>query len=75
MDSIAINPNILGGKPHIKGTRMSVDVVMDYISNGYGTKEIKKDYPHLTNDELLAIFDYIEKRTKEERGKLVSKKS
>ncbi len=60
----------LGGKPRIAGTRISVDIIGDYIAYGYGVKEIKEAYPHLTNDQISAAFKYIEKRVKQERRKL-----
>jgi len=72
MTAITITKDVLGGKPRISGTRMSVDTIGDYISNGYGIKEIKKDYPHLTNEEIEVALEYLERRSAKERKSLDS---
>ena len=70
MTAIVNSKGILGGKPRISGTRMSVDVISNYLTHGYGTKEIKKDYPHLTDDQIIAAFDYLDKKVSVERKHL-----
>ena len=72
MTAIKITKGILGGKPRISGTRMSVDAIGDYLSHGYGIKEIKHDYPHLSDDEINAALIYIEKKASAERKSLES---
>jgi uncharacterized protein (DUF433 family) len=49
---ITTNPKILGGKPIIKGTRMSVQFILELVASGGSVKEIVKKYPHL-NDEAV----------------------
>jgi len=73
MAAIANSINILGGKPHIKGTRMSVDTIVDYLSNGYTVKDIQKDYPHLSKEQIQAALDYIQDKVVEGRGDLEEK--
>lgn len=73
MIEITKNCEILGGKPHIQGTRMSIDVIGSFINSGYGVKEIRESYPHLSDDQISSALGYIERRTKVERGKIGEK--
>ena len=72
MTAIKITKGVLGGKPRISGTRISVDVIGGYLSHGYGIKEIKQDYPHLSDDEIDVALSYIEKKAMVERKSLES---
>ncbi len=49
------NPEILGGKPVIKGTRISVELVLELIDAGWTPDEIKKEYPHLSKSTIKEI--------------------
>lgn len=71
MAKIIRTKTILGGKPRISGTRISVDLIGSYIAAGYGIREIKRDYPHLTKDQIVIALEYLEKRSAHERTKLV----
>ena len=51
---IISNPKILGGKPVIEGTRISVELILDKVSAGMSEKEILTDYPHLTAEQIQA---------------------
>lgn len=55
---IVSNPEILGGKPVIAGTRISVELILDRIASGMSVKEILIDYPHLTTDQVQAAVAY-----------------
>ena len=55
---IISNPNILHGKPVISGTRISVELILDRVASGMNTKEILKDYPHLTARKIQAALSY-----------------
>lgn len=57
-DLITQNPDILGGKPIIKGTRMSVESILDLIASGMSTEEILKDYPILKKEHIQAAAAY-----------------
>lgn len=67
---IVASSNVLGGKPRISGTRISVDIISHYISSGYSVFEIKKSYPHLTDAQIGSALDYLKERASSERGKL-----
>jgi uncharacterized protein (DUF433 family) len=56
--NIESNPDILYGKPVIKGTRVSVDLILEKMSNGQSFKEIIRSYPDLTDDDLYACLAY-----------------
>jgi len=73
MMEIVKNNRILGGKPRIPGTRISIDVIGSFINSGYGIEEIKESYPHLSDDQISCALEYIEKRSKTERGRIGKK--
>lgn len=55
---ITQNPEILGGKPIIAGTRMSVEAILELLSSGIEKDEIIKEYPFLTKKQLQAAAHY-----------------
>lgn len=71
---IVSNPKILGGKPVIAGTRISVELILDRISAGMNEKEILIDYPHLTTEQIQAAVAYAKKivaqKSKPARGNI-----
>ncbi|MBI5857922.1 MAG: DUF433 domain-containing protein [Sphingobacteriales bacterium] len=52
------NPEILGGKPVIKGTRISVELIMRKLGGGYTPDDILKAYPHITREQVAAACEY-----------------
>lgn len=52
------DPDILGGKPIIKGTRMSVESILELLASGVEIEEILKDYPILKKEHILAAIEY-----------------
>lgn len=63
-DIITIEPGKLGGKPCIRGMRMSVYDVLDYLSSGMSQEEILADFPYLTREDILACLAYAADREK-----------
>ncbi len=57
-NNIETNPDILYGKPVIKGTRIPVDLILEKMSSGQGFQEIIQSYPDLTDDDLYACLAY-----------------
>lgn len=55
---IVSNPKILGGKPVIAGTRISVELIMNFLSAGMGVDDILKEYPELKREEILSAIDF-----------------
>ncbi|MEW5766643.1 MAG: DUF433 domain-containing protein [bacterium] len=58
LERITINPQIFGGKPIIRGMRISVEMILDLFSQGVTEKEIFEDYPMLEPDDLRACLFY-----------------
>lgn len=58
---ISQDPEILGGKPIITGTRMSVEVILESLAGGMETKDILKEYPFLKKEQVQATVDYATK--------------
>jgi uncharacterized protein (DUF433 family) len=57
-DLITVNPAILHGQAHIRGTRISVSVVLDCLAAGMGEAEILDEYPTLSQEGLRAAAAY-----------------
>jgi len=55
---IIVDPDILTGKPIIKGTRIPVDLILKLLGQGTGIKEILNDYPHLDKEDIQAALLY-----------------
>ena len=55
---IHTDSDILGGKPVIKGTRLSVDFILRLFANGWTFKEIFESYPRLSPEAVQAVFSY-----------------
>ncbi len=58
-DRIVSDKKILLGKPVIKGTRISVEFILDRLANGWSEKTILESYPHLTKEDIQAVFAYL----------------
>ena len=57
-DRIVKNPQILAGKPTVKGTRISVELITDLLEGGHSQAEIILDYPHITPEDIEACIQY-----------------
>ena len=57
-DHILIDPEIMGGTPCIKGTRLTVYVVKARLDGGDTVEELIGDYPHLSVEQIDAAVDY-----------------
>lgn len=63
---ITANPQILGGKPIIRGTRISVEFILELLASDVSEGEILEDYPHLTKDDVQACLKYAAQLCKNE---------
>ena len=57
-ERITIDPRIRSGKPCIRGTRIAVADVFDYLGGGMTIAEVLKDFPDLTADDIQACFAF-----------------
>lgn len=58
LDRIVIDPQIMVGKPIIKGTRITVQLIVQLLANGETEAEILKDYPDLKKEDIKATLLY-----------------
>lgn len=58
MEKIQINPDICNGKAVIKGTRITVSTILEYLSAGDSFDDILTGYPNLTKNDILACLQY-----------------
>lgn len=58
---IESNPKIMFGKPVIKGTRITVELILEKIADGESVDTILSSYPHLTREQVLACVDFAKK--------------
>jgi uncharacterized protein (DUF433 family) len=61
MSHIISNPAILSGKPVIRGTRISVENILDYFVAGLSIDDILNEYPNLKRTHVLACLDFVKK--------------
>ena len=58
-DYIISDNEILLGKPTIKGTRLSIEHILNLFAQGWSEQQILENYPRLSNQSLQAVFAYI----------------
>ncbi len=61
LERIVINPRIMVGKPIIKGTRLTVEFVLDRIAHGATAGDLLVEYAGLTNDDISACLLFAKK--------------
>jgi uncharacterized protein (DUF433 family) len=66
-ERITVDPNVLVGKPVIKGTRIAVEFVIDLLARGWTTEQVLKEYDHLTPEDIQACLAYASDVLKSER--------
>ncbi len=64
-DRITIEPDKRGGKPCIRGLRITVYDVLSYLAAGMTIDEILSDFPSLTRDDILAALSYAAERERQ----------
>ncbi|HCC68906.1 MAG TPA: hypothetical protein DEP99_03365 [Nitrospiraceae bacterium] len=58
LQRISIDPNVCFGKPCIKGARIWVSLILDFLANGMAIEEILEEYPQLTEEDIRAAIAY-----------------
>jgi uncharacterized protein (DUF433 family) len=64
---ITVDPKVLVGKPVIRGTRLSVELVIGLLADGWTEVDIIENYPGLTHEDVLACLAYARDLLSEER--------
>ena len=55
---IVSTPGVLGGKPRIEGTRISVELILEQLALGDTIDDLLDDYPHITREQILAVLAF-----------------
>lgn len=72
-DRIVVDPDILVGKPIIKGTRISVELILDRTADGWSMDDILRAYPHLSREDVLAALSFAAELFREEKFVAIGK--
>jgi uncharacterized protein (DUF433 family) len=65
-ERIVVDPKILVGKPLIRGTRISVEFIVDLLAAGWSHGQILESYPHISEDDIRACLAYAGELLREE---------
>ena len=65
LERITLNPNVMGGKPCIRGLRVTVGTVIGLLASGLTAAEVLKMYPYLQQEDLTAALSYAAWRSEE----------
>lgn len=61
LERIAINPRVMAGKPVIKGTRLTVEFILNLLAHGATLEEILQEYENLTKEDIRACLLFARK--------------
>ena len=67
MDRITANPDVMVGKPTIRGMRITVEQLLKALANGITTDQLLEDYPELEKEDIRAVLLYASQLVDEER--------
>ena len=70
-ERIVIDPQILVGKPVIRGTRLAVEFVVELLAMGWTEEQVLENHPGLVHDDILACLKYASDMLKAERVFLI----
>ena len=66
-ERIVVDPKVLVGKPLIRGTRLSVEFILDLLANDWTIEQILSEYPQLAREDVMAVLKYAAEMAKEEK--------
>jgi uncharacterized protein (DUF433 family) len=72
-DRIVSDPEILLGKPTVKGTRISVELILGWLAEGWTFEQLLDAYPHITRDDILAALAFAAEMMRDEQYVAVHK--
>ena len=61
VERIVMNPEVLSGKPVIKGTRIPVYLILELLAAGMSVNDVLEEYPELTREDIQAALEYASK--------------
>ncbi|HFA49220.1 MAG TPA: DUF433 domain-containing protein [Bacteroidetes bacterium] len=62
---ITFNPNVMGGKPCLRGMRVTVGAIVGLVASGYSHEKILKAYPYLEKEDIVEALKYAAWRSEE----------
>jgi len=65
-ERIAIDPKVLQGKPIIRGTRISVELILELLASGWTEEAITENYPQIRKEDISAALHYAHSLLKDE---------
>jgi len=65
LNRITQKPDVMGGKPCIRGMRVTVGTIVGMVGSGYGVDKILADYPYLEAEDVLQALKYAAWRSEE----------
>ena len=66
-ERIVVDPKVLVGKPLIRGTRLSVEFILDLLANDWTIEQLLSEYPQLEREDVMAVLKYAAEMAKEEK--------
>jgi uncharacterized protein (DUF433 family) len=66
-ERIVVDPKVLVGKPLIRGTRLSVEFILDLLANDWTIEQVLSEYPQLEREDVMAVLKYAAEMAKEEK--------
>ncbi|MDP1698368.1 MAG: DUF433 domain-containing protein [Xanthomonadaceae bacterium] len=64
---IESDPAICGGRPRVKGTRLTVEFLLGLLAAGWSEAQVLDNYPHLCDEDLRAVFAFAQAMIEEEK--------
>jgi uncharacterized protein (DUF433 family) len=65
---IQSDPKVLSGKPVVKGSRLSVDFLLELLAGGWSEEQLLDNYPTLSQESLRAVFAFAAESTRDEHA-------
>jgi uncharacterized protein (DUF433 family) len=70
---ITIDPEVMGGKPCIRGMRVTVGTIVGFIATGKTVEDILAEYPYLENEDVMEALSYAAWRAEEKEVSMVNR--
>ena len=67
LNRITVNPDVMVGKPTIRGLRITVDQILKALAGGVTVEELLEDYPELEKEDIRAVLIYASELVNEEK--------
>ncbi|MGD0155382.1 MAG: DUF433 domain-containing protein [Terracidiphilus sp.] len=70
LERIVSTPGVVGGKPRIKGTRVTVGVILSQLAAGHTIEDVLRDFPYIKREDVLEALQFAAWRAQEEEVEL-----